>query len=144
MAGPERTIRWSASNTSGFRFAFGSTTFFRGTTAYDAAEAVGSQAINLERLGARQAGKTLDFGEGLYFSRSRATANIFGGAQGAFGRQGGPAVLEMRISNFRWWQAQRSFGAVDNATISNLPGHTQSFVPTRGMEFFNKHTTFRF
>jgi RHS repeat-associated protein len=117
-------------------------TFYRGTTGYDALETVGNQAINVERLAARQAGATLDLGEGLYMSRSPATARAFAEAQGAFGRQGGPAVVEMNISRFRFGQVQQSFGAVDRVTISNMAGHTQSFVPLRGLDFFNKHATF--
>ena len=74
-------------------------------------------------------------------SRSPATARAFAEAQGAFGRQGGPAVVEMNISRFRFGQVQQSFGAVDRVTISDMAG-TQSFVPSRGLDFFNKHATF--
>jgi RHS repeat-associated protein len=73
--------------------------FFRGTTALDAAETVSNQAIDVERLVARQSGAVqLDFGSGLYMTKSYQTANIFAQAQGAFGRQGGPGILLINVS----------------------------------------------
>ncbi|HEV2798902.1 MAG TPA: NPCBM/NEW2 domain-containing protein [Pyrinomonadaceae bacterium] len=132
-----------ASLASNWRGLF-SITFYRGTSFYDAAEVAGTGAINTERLAAGQIGNSYDFGSGLYFSRSRATAEFFSTIHGAGGRQGGPAVLEMSTSRFGWWRLRRSMGAIDNAPISNMPGHLQSYVPPESINYFNRVTRFKF
>jgi hypothetical protein len=116
--------------------------FYRGSTYYDVIETVQNQAVNIERLIARQSNAILDLGPGLYLTRSRETAQIFANGQGAYGRQGGPAVLVAEISRFRWWLLQRRHGATSNYPISNIPGHFQDHVPTDAIEYFNRYAYF--
>jgi RHS repeat-associated protein len=118
------------------------TRFYRGSTHYDVAETVQNQAVNIERLMARQSNATLDLGPGLYLTRSRETAQTFAELQGINGRQGGPAVLGAEISRYRWWLLQRQHGATGNSPISNMPGHFQDHVPTDAIEYFNRYAYF--
>jgi hypothetical protein len=112
-------------------------TFYRGTTHYDAAETVQNQAINTHRLSERQADNPfLDYGTGLYMTKVKATANYFAQYQGKYGRQGGAAILRIQIPK-RNWEHLLLTGAIEDAPISGLPGHFQSFVPTMLVTYFN-------
>jgi len=117
--------------------------FYRGSTAYDVVETVQNQAVSIERLIARQSNApTLDLGPGLYLTRSRQTAKSLADKQGAFGRQGGPAVLGAEINRFRWWWLRWHYGARGNVPISRMPGHYQDHVPYEGINYFNRYAYF--
>ncbi len=114
--------------------------FYRGTVYFDALETVGNQAINAERLAFFQLGRNYDLGRGLYMSRARATAANF--AEWLSGHGGGPGLLRMEISRFRWWMMRLGHGAIDNVPISALAGHFQSFVPLRSINYFHRFARF--
>jgi RHS repeat-associated protein len=116
--------------------------FYRGSTHYDVVETVQNQAVNIERLMARQSNAILDLGPGLYLTGSRQTAQIFAELQGGFGRQGGPAVLGAEINRFRWWWLRWHYGARGNVPISHMPGHYQDHVPYEGINYFNRYAYF--
>jgi RHS repeat-associated protein len=117
--------------------------FYRGSTAYDVVETVQNQAVSIERLIARQSNApTLDLGPGLYLTRSRQTAKFFADKQGAFGRQGCPAVLGAEINRFRRWWLRWHYGARGNVPISRMPGHYQDHVPYEGINYFNRYAYF--
>jgi len=117
--------------------------FYRGTTQYDALE-VSQFGINKERILARQRYAELDLGKGIYTTKSLITAKIFAELHGAFGRAGGPGILEIRISRLRFWHTKRLYGIIEDVTISNMPGHFQTFFPLEAIEYLNKHAKFRF
>ena len=77
-------------------------------------------------------------------SKSSQTAADFAGKAGLYGRQGGGAVMDITISRFRFGQLQRTYGVIDNATISNMAGHTQTFVPREAVPHFNRYAKFSF
>ena len=116
--------------------------FYRGSTHYDVVETVQNQAVNIERLMARQSNAILDLGPGLYLTGSRQTAKFFADKQGSFGRQGGPAVLGAEINRFRWWWLRWHYGARGNVPISRMPGHYQDHVPYEGINYFNRYAYF--
>jgi hypothetical protein len=118
----------------------GRVVLYRGTTYFDALEVVSDQTISRSRLLFFQSGKAYDFGLGVYMSRSRAVAAQFAEWLSHLG--GGPGVLRIEISRFRWWILRWRYGALDNVAMSRLPGQLQSFVPLDALDYFNRYARF--
>jgi RHS repeat-associated protein len=122
---------------------WGTRTQFRGTTHYEALETVENQALNLSRIASRQSTAELDLGPGIYTTSSEASAAHFAALHGTQGRGGGPSILVVRMTNFRWWWLRARHGAVEEVPISDMPGHTQNFVPEGpGAQAFNQYAVF--
>lgn len=127
--------------------------FYRGTTAYEAAEAEANNLINLDRVLGRQyaAEAPPRLGPGLYFTEAleppaQGTAAYWADVHGGSGRGGGPAVLEARIPRVSWWWLGRQDGVVSSVPQPDFPvtpSTLETFVPEGLAPWFNQRANWR-
>lgn len=113
-------------------------TLYHGTSRYVAIEMVENQAVNIERLAAHQADKA--FAKGLYTSTQEATANYYADLLFKDGRAGGDAIVKMEVpaKTFNDFAAARNIGIETPVPRPPVPGQTETFIPMRYLEEFNK------
>ena len=124
--------------------------FYRGTTYYEAEQAVGEQLIDLDTVFGRQraAAAPPRLGTGLYFTEAleppaQGSAPYWADLHGGTGRGGGPAVLEGSIPRWRWWSIQRRPNVVSGVEQPNYSGPStlETFVPEAVAPQFNQGAT---
>jgi hypothetical protein len=113
----------------------GERTFYHGTSGYAAELIVAAQMLDAEFL-PFNTDSLADFGAGFYMSESVVTATDYAYIRGGNGRNGGPALVKIDISESRW-DYLVGLGARDSSPVSKRPGQVQSFVPFYLIELFN-------
>ena len=115
-------------------------TLYRGTTYYDALEAVGNNAVNMERVVQRQlsAGYAAER-QGLYLTTQESTAQFYADLAGLQGRGGGPAVLRFEVPEAQFQQFLQRNSIRFEAPVPRppFPGQTETLIPTSAANEFN-------
>lgn len=123
-------------------------TLYRGTTAYDAMEAVQTQHIDLNRIIEHQ---TLSGYEpdrmGVYFTSQLSTAYWFAdqASRGQSGRGGGIGIIAATVPERRFRMFAASHGVAVEMPIPNadVSGQTETLIPFAAMPEFETFATYR-
>ena len=120
--------------------------FYRGTSFYDAEEAILTQQIDISRIISNQ--NSFGFAPdrfGVYFTSQLPTAVYYADLAGGSGRGGGPGIIKAIVPARRFAAFAIRYGIVIEAPIPQppLPGQTETLIPFEAMREFETFADYR-
>lgn len=113
------------------------TTFYRGTTFYEAAEVVEQGGLNAARIAEHQLAAQNAAHEGAYLTTQLDTARYFGELAATQGRGGGLAILKLEVKTMEFEAFAARNGIAFEAPVARMPGMTETLIPPANIGEFN-------